>query len=235
MGKKIVDDEEIFAKTQALRQALPKSMREAEELMKRGQEIVKSAESEANRLIDTAEREAERIVTDARNKSERSVSEAKAHAERLMSDAQSRADRTVADAQAQAERTLENANAQAQRTVDEANERAAHVENDAQKRADELVAEHSITQRAQEEGEETIALAQRDSDEMRRQADDYAFEVLNKITGVLDKLSHSVEMGKESLRQSGQGMNDESAEGYGEPYFPSNSAVASGQANGYRR
>jgi hypothetical protein len=51
---------------------------------------------------------------------------------------------------------------------------------DAQQHAEQLVAEHVITQRAQQMAEQTHLDSVRESEEMRAQADGYAYEVLNK-------------------------------------------------------
>ena len=150
------------------------------------------------------------MVTDARNRSDRAVAEAKNQVDRMMNDAQIKVDRAIetADAKAartieaantQATRTIEAADAQAARTVDESNDRAQHLEEAAQKRADALVAEDAITTRAYEEAETHLNKANAQAEELRRHADDYAFEVLDKISGALDKLNSSVEAGKESL------------------------------------
>lgn len=249
MGKRVVNEEEFFTQIQRLRSALPKSMKDAEDLMKKAEAVVKSAQGEADRLIDNAEREAERIVTDARTRSERALAEAKAHsertvgeakaqAERLGTESKAQAERAVAEARAHAERvttdadnfaarTVEDANAKAQKAIDEANERAARAEEGAAKRAAEMVAENEITLRATEEGETARQTAQNDADEMRRNADDYAYEVLDKVAAVLTKLGLSVEAGKGALRAPAYSNGTNGANGNGEY------AAAEGATNGY--
>lgn len=240
LGKRMVPEEDFFAKVQQLRSALPKSMKEAEDLMKKAEAVVRSAQAEADRLIDTAERDAEKLVTDARNRSERAIGEAKNHVDRLTTDAQNKAARTIeaADAQAtrtveaanaQATRTIDEANAQATRTIDEANDRAAHVEDNAQKQANALVAEDAITKHSQEEADARLNAAKSEAEELRRNADDYAFEVLDKISGALDKLNISVEAGKESLRANTSTYGDDLKD----PYAPSG-GYANSDFNGAR-
>jgi len=212
LGKRLVPEEEFFTKIQQLRSALPKSMKEAEDLMRKAEGIVKSAQTEADRLIDTAEREAEKVVNDARSRSDRTIAESKTHADRLLSDAQNRSERMISDAESKANRTIEDANALSQRTIDEANLRAENIEKDAKLSADEMVAEHSITARANEEAEQRVNEATGEAETLRRNADDYAFEVLDKVSGVLDKLNVSVEAGKDALRRnsSATALADES-------------------------
>lgn len=227
LGKRLINEEEFFTKIQQLRSALPKSMKEAEDLMRKAEAVVNSAQTEAERLVTTAEGEAEKIVSDARTRSERAIAESKNHADRLLSDAQSRSERMVGDAQTKADRTIDDANAQAQKSIDEANSRAEHIEKDARLRSDEMVAEHSVTLRAQEEGEQLVQNASRESDDMRRHADEYAFEVLGKVTNVLEKLSTSVEAGKQSLRSNSTTLDD----GYSASYT---NGHTNGEYSGFR-
>ena len=229
LGKRMVPEEDFFAKVQQLRSALPKSMKEAEDLMRRAETVVRSAQSEADRLIDTAERDAEKLVTDARTRSERSLTEAKNQADRLNTDAKNTAERTIEAANANAARTVEAAEAQAKRAIDEANDRAAHIEANAQKRADDLVAEDAISQRSQEEADARLDAANAEAEDLRRHADDYAFEVLDKISGALDKLNTSVEAGKESLRANSSTYGDD----FKDPYAPAG-GYANSDFNGTR-
>jgi cell division septum initiation protein DivIVA len=209
LGKRVIPEEEFFTKIQQLRSALPKSMKEAEDLMRKAEAIVKSAQTEADRLIDTAEREAEKAINDARSRADRTINESKTHADRILSDAQNRSERMISDAEAKANRTIEDANALSQRTIDEANLRAENIEKDAKISADEMVAENSITIRAQEEAEQKINEATNEAETLRRNADDYAFEVLDKVSGVLDKLGVSIEAGKDALRRNSSAVTNE--------------------------
>ena len=217
LGKRMVPEEDFFGKIQQLRSALPKSLKEAEDLMKKAEAVVRSAQAEADRLIDTAERDAEKLVTEARNRSERAITEAKNQVDRLNTDAKNNIERATEAANANATRTLEAADAQAKRAIDEANDRATHIEANAQKHADALVAENAISLRSQEEAEARLDAANAEAEELRRHADDYAFEVLDKISGALDKLNTSVEAGKESLRANSSTYGDDLKD----PYAPS--------------
>lgn len=214
LGKRLVPEEDFFSKVQQLRSALPKSMKEAEDLMNKAEAVVKSAQTEADRLINTAERDAEKLVTDARNRSDRAIADAKNQVDRMMNDAEIQINRSTEAANTKAARTTEAADAQAKRTIDEANDRAMHIEENAQKQADALVAENAVTTRAHEEAEAHLDSANSEAEELRRHADDYAFEVLDKISGALDKLNSSVEAGKESLRSNSTTYGDDLRDPY---------------------
>ena len=157
------------------------------------------------------------------------VGEANTKAERTISEANGRSERAIADSKARAEKMVADAEALAKDTIDEANTRAGHIEADARSHADEMVAEHSVTLRATEEAEQLIRSANRDAEGLRDHADAYAIDVLDKVSGVLEKLQTSVNQGKSVLRPAPK--NDD----YGDstPLNGSN-AFAGEYTNGYR-
>lgn len=182
MGKRVINEEEFFTKIQQLRSALPKSMKEAEDLMRKAEAVVKSAQTEADRLIDTAEREAERVVTEARTRTDRSlaeskslaertVAEAKTHADRSLLDAQTRSEKMVGDARGLADRTVTEANMRAEKTIGDAKGLADRTISDAGERADKAITDASAKAAAMVEDAQTRAAhieteARRQSDEM---------------------------------------------------------------------
>jgi cell division septum initiation protein DivIVA len=125
-------------------------------------------------------RDSDRVVSHAQNEAQRMVQEAQAEAQRLVADARGAADRTIQDSRSHSDRIIE----------------------DSQQHAEQLVAEHVITQRAQQVAEETHLGATQDAQEMRAQADGYAFEVLDKAGAILEKLGMGIEQGKEQIRQT---------------------------------
>ncbi len=185
MGKRVINEEEFFTKIQQLRSALPKSMKEAEDLMRKAEAVVKSAQTEADRLIDTAEREAERIVTEARTRTDRAladsksladrtVGEAKTHADRLLLDAQTRSEKTVGDARGLSERTTTEANLRAEKTIGDAKGLAERTINDAAERADKTI--NDATAKATALVEDAQARAAHIETEARRQSDEMVAE-----------------------------------------------------------
>lgn len=154
---------------------------------------LKKALPEDLKKAERVSRESDRVVTGAHNEAQRLVADAQAEAQRLVSDARSAADRTVADARSHSDRIVEDARREAERII-----------ADAQQHAEQLVAEHVITQRAQQFAEETHQAALGDSREMRDQADQYAYDVLDKTSTVLQRLLGSVEQGKDQIRQNHQ-------------------------------
>lgn len=136
-------------------------------------------------------RDSDRVVTQAQNEAHRMVTEAQTEAQRLIGDARAQADRTIQDSRNHSDRIIEDARREAERIV-----------ADAQQHAEQLVAEHVITQRAQQMGEQIHLTATQEAEEMRTQADGYAFEVLEKAGAVLERLAAGIDQGKEQIRPS---------------------------------
>ncbi len=185
MGKRVINEEEFFTKIQQLRSALPKSMKEAEDLMRKAEAVVKSAQTEADRLIDTAEREAERVVTEARTRTdraiaeskslaERTVAESKTHADRLLLDAQTRSEKMTGDARSFAERTTTDSSAKAEKMVADAKGLAERTISDAGERADKAISDAAAKAAAMVEDAQTRAA--HIETEARRQADEMVAE-----------------------------------------------------------
>ena len=135
-------------------------------------------------------RKSEQVVSTATNEAQRMVSDAQNEAQHLVSDARSAADRAQQEARNRSDRILEDARREAERIV-----------ADAQQHAEQLVAEHSITQRSQQVAMDTEQTATRDADELRRQADDYAYDILDRTETILHKLMTGVQHGKDQLAQ----------------------------------
>lgn len=180
--KVFIDEQAFFIQTSKLKKALPDDLKKAERVTRDSDRVVSAAQNEAQRMVGEAQSEAQRMV-----------GEAKAEAQRLVGDARAQADRTIQDARSHSDRIIEDARREAERIV-----------ADAQQHAEQLVAEHTITQRAQQIAQEMHHASVRDSQEMRAQADSYAYEVLDKAGAVLQKLAMGIEQGKEQIRQSTQ-------------------------------
>lgn len=180
--KVFIDEQAFFIQTSKLKKALPDDLKKAERVTRDSDRVVSAAQNEAQRMVGEAQGEAQRMV-----------SEAKGEAQRLVGDARAQADRTIQDARSHSDRIIEDARREAERIV-----------ADAQQHAEQLVAEHTITQRAQQIAQEMHDTSVRDSQEMRAQADGYAFEVLDKAGAVLQKLAQGIEQGKEQIQQSTQ-------------------------------
>lgn len=145
-------------------------------------------------------KEAEKIRRD----SERIMNGAHNEAQRLITDAQNEAQRLVGDARANADRTIQDARTNNDRIIEDARREAERILADAKQHAEQLVSEHVITQRAQEFGELTQQTAVREAQTLRDQADEYALEILDKSSTVLQRLLMGIEEGKNQIHQQQQ-------------------------------
>lgn len=152
---------------------------------------LKKALPENIKKADRIEKDSERMVTGAQHEAQRLISESQREATNAITDARAAADRTIQDARSHADRITDDARREAERIV-----------ADAQQHAEQLISENVITQRAQETAEELQVAAVADAEQMRRQADDYSFQVLDKVSVVLQRLSDGIEEGKDQIRQN---------------------------------
>ena len=141
-------------------------------------------------------------ATDLARKTATVVENANNEAKRMVTDAQNEAQHLVGDARAQADRAVEDARARAERTIEDARREAERIVADAQQHAEQLVAEHTITQRTTETPEKTELEANRDAQDLRRQADDYAYDILDRTETILQKLINGVQQGKDQIQQA---------------------------------
>lgn len=151
---------------------------------------LKNALPEDIKKAEKLARQSEQVVTSANSEAKRMVTDAQSEAQHMVSDARAAADRTVEDARSRSDRMIEDARREAERIV-----------ADAQQHAEQLVAEHTITKRAGEAAEKTEQVALREAEELRRQADDYAYDILDRTETILQKLVTGVQQGKNQLQE----------------------------------
>jgi vacuolar-type H+-ATPase subunit H len=85
--------------------------------------------------------------------------------------------------------------------IEDARREAERILADAQQHAEQLVAEHTITQTATQTAEKTEQAALREAEDLRRQADDYAYDILDRTEVILNKLMSGVQQGKNQIQQ----------------------------------
>lgn len=106
-------------------------------------------------------------------------------------------------------------NAERDGILDEARVRAEQILRAAEEDARERVRDHPIARQAEGRAEELFAQAERRGDQIKREADEYAYKVLLDLDRRLDGLVSTVRNGLHAL-QPGQGPADTGA-GEGEP------------------
>lgn len=92
--------------------------------------------------------------------------------------------------------------------IGEATERAERIEHDAAAQLRQRLDEHTLVRDAERRAEEIRVEALRAAEQMRREADAYAYRVLHKVQAQLEALGVQVEQGLRNLEQE----RDESLE-----------------------
>ena len=92
-------------------------------------------------------------------------------------------------------RAAKRINAEGERIMEKAQEEAERIVAKAQEQAAYLIDERGLTQAAELESRRIIAEAERDGDQIRRGADEYAVSVLVGLEGDVQKTLHSIKKG----------------------------------------
>lgn len=150
-------------------------------------------------------REGQQVVTTARSEAQRTMTDAQNEAQNVMGDAKSQSDRIVSEARVRGDRVLEDARREAERII-----------ADAQQHAEQLVAEHAITGRAQQAADQMEQAAVQESTHLREQADDYAYDILDRAETVMRKLVIGLEHGKAQLNHQPANTSYEAHAAYGQ-------------------
>jgi hypothetical protein len=120
-------------------------------------------------------------------------------------------------------RAAKRINSEGERIIEKAQEEAERIVARAQEQAAFLIEDRGLTQAAEEESRRIIDDAQRDADDVRRGADEYAVAVLEGLQSDVEKTLRSIEKGigmlddrRVSLRQRSTPSADDQ-NGYDEP------------------
>lgn len=177
-----------------LRDAFPGAVEDAREILEQRDEIVTSAREEAARVEESCHQEADRLVAEAGQSAERTTTEADEYRQRVVSKANNDADRILAGAEAEATAIGETARAKADGIV-----QAAHDEHA------RLVTDHEVHRSAVAAADEVSDQAQRDASKLRADAEQYVEDQLSNLSLTLQKLSTTVERGRDAVhgRRSG--------------------------------
>ncbi len=92
-------------------------------------------------------------------------------------------------------RAAKRINSEGERIIEKAQEESERIVARAQEQAAFLIDERGLTQAADEQSAQIIADAQRDADEIRRGADEYAVSVLVGLEGDVVKTLQSIKKG----------------------------------------
>jgi cell division septum initiation protein DivIVA len=173
-----------------LRESLPEDVQAAGAIVEQRTEILQQAQAEAERLtgrtrgeteqlLAAAHRQRDELLGTARRQRDDLLARAQAEAEQLLADAEAEADRLIADGRAHREALIAEAVAEHERLITE-----TEVYRGAVSRADELGARTAT-----------------DVARMRAEVDQYVDSRLADFGTTLERMLHSVEKARSTLRE----------------------------------
>ncbi len=133
--------------------------------------------------------------------SERLADETSKQAEQVVKEAQKSATTEIERTRSEASRLKQEADKSAKTTVKRAEEDAEGIITAARERAALMVSDTEIVQRAQIEAQELLQRAHAEAQSIQNGANDYAYEVLTNLEGVLGKATSVVQNGRVTLEK----------------------------------
>lgn len=108
--------------------------------------------------------------------------------DRMLDDARAEADEAIAQAQRKADEILTQANNESRRILEE-----ARIQQE------RMIEESEVLKLATAQSEELRAASEKEARQLKKGADQYAFETLSQLESILDKMKMTVERGKNEL------------------------------------
>ena len=90
-----------------------------------------------------------------------------------------------------------------EKMLSEAQQEAARISQGAAQKAEEMLKDHEVTRKAQSHGKALVREAQQRADEQRKQADEYAADVMQQLESHLVRTVATVRKAQETLRKPG--------------------------------
>jgi cell division septum initiation protein DivIVA len=173
-----------------LRESLPEDVQAAGAIVDQRTEILQQAQAEAERLTGRTRVESEQLLTSARRQRDE-----------LLGTARRQRDELLAQAQADAEDILAEAEAEAERLVAEGVAHRDAVVAAAQAEHERLITETEVYRGAVSRADELRARTAADVARMRAEVDQYVDSRLADFGTTLERMLHSVEKARTSLRE----------------------------------
>jgi cell division septum initiation protein DivIVA len=117
-------------------------------------------------------------------------------------------ERIIDTAREDASMTLETARKEAERIVTDAKADADRILEQARLQQERMVADSEILKLSKAQSEEIRSAADRDSVQMRRGAEKYAYDVLSQLEGVVGKVMTTIERGKSEMGRTEGNANN---------------------------
>jgi cell division septum initiation protein DivIVA len=173
-----------------LRESLPEDVQAAGAIVDQRTEILQQAQAEAERLTGRTRVESEQLLTSARRQRDELLGTARRQRDELLAQAQVDAEDILADAEAEAERLVAEGVAHRDAVV-----AAAQAEHE------RLITETEVYRGAVSRADELGARTAADVARMRAEVDQYVDSRLADFGTTLERMLHSVEKARTSLRE----------------------------------
>jgi cell division septum initiation protein DivIVA len=184
-----------------LRESLPEDVQAAGAIVEQRTEILQQAQAEAERLTGRTRGESEQLLASARRQRDELLGTARRQRDELLAQAQADADDIVAEAEAEAERLVAEAVAHREALLAAAQAQQAELLAAAQAEHERLITETEVYRGAVARADELGAQTAADVARMRAEVDQYVDSRLADFGTTLERMLHSVEKARTSLRE----------------------------------
>ncbi len=184
-----------------LRESLPEDVQAAGAIVEQRTEILQQAQAEAERLTGRTREESEQLLTAARRQRDELLGTARRQRDELLDQAQADADDILAEAEAEAQRLVAEAVAHREALLADAQAQQAEMIEAAQAEHERLITETEVYRGAVDRADELGARTAADVARMRAEVDQYVDSRLADFGTTLERMLHSVEKARTTLRE----------------------------------
>jgi cell division septum initiation protein DivIVA len=184
-----------------LRESLPEDVRAAGAIVEQRTEILQQAQAEAERLTGRTRGESEQLLSSARRQREELLGTARRQRDEMLAGAQAQAEELIAEAEAEAERLIAEGMQHRESLLSDAREQQARMLAEAEAEHERLITETEVYRGAVSRADELGARTAADVARMRAEVDQYVDSRLADFGTTLERMLHSVEKARTSLRE----------------------------------
>ncbi len=184
-----------------LRESLPEDVRAAGAIVEQRTEILQQAQAEAERLTGRTRGESEQLLSSAHRQRDELLGTARRQRDELLTQAQSDAEDILAEAEAEAERLVAEGMAHREALIADAQAQQAELLAAAQAEHERLITETEVYRGAVSRADELGARTAADVARMRAEVDQYVDSRLADFGTTLERMLHSVEKARTTLRE----------------------------------
>jgi cell division septum initiation protein DivIVA len=184
-----------------LRESLPEDVQAAGAIVEQRTEILQQAQAEAERLTGRTRGESEQLLSSARRQRDELLGTARRQRDELLAQAQADAEDILAEAEAEAERLVAEGVAHREALLADAEAQHAELLAAAHAEHERLITETEVYRGAVSRADELGARTAADVARMRAEVDQYVDSRLADFGTTLERMLHSVEKARTSLRE----------------------------------